>query len=131
MEKDKNKHHLASWNKMSFPFNEGGIGFRSIQDICKSMEYKQWCNFRYKPSLWSEFLMDKYCKRSHPISKKCDTGQSQAWKSLMTNKKDAEQHIQLRLHSGDARFWWDSWLGMGPLASHSTGGGRPGKIAVS
>ncbi|XP_019260714.1 PREDICTED: uncharacterized protein LOC109238688 [Nicotiana attenuata] len=70
MEDNKRKYHWASWNKLCFPMNEGGIGFKTIEDICKSMEYKQWWHFRSTQSLWSNFLKAKYCQRSNPISKK-------------------------------------------------------------
>ncbi|XP_019254091.1 PREDICTED: uncharacterized protein LOC109232860 [Nicotiana attenuata] len=101
LEKDKHKYHWASWGK-----------------LCK-------------PSSWSNFLMAKYYQRSHPISKKWDTGQSQAWKSLMTNKKEAEQHIRWRLHSGEVSFWWDNWLGTAPLTAHRTEGGKPGNFTCA
>ncbi|XP_019261368.1 PREDICTED: uncharacterized protein LOC109239280 [Nicotiana attenuata] len=110
MEKDKNKYHWASWQKLCHTKEEGGIGLRSIEDVCRAMEYKQWWLFRTKETLWGDFLMAKYCKRSHPISKKWDSGQSQTWKRMMINKKEAENHIQWRLHSGNSRFWWDNWL---------------------
>ncbi|XP_019263897.1 PREDICTED: uncharacterized protein LOC109241591 [Nicotiana attenuata] len=75
MENNKRKYHWASWHKLCFPVNEGGLGFRKIEDICKSMEYKQWWYFRTTQSLCSSFLKAKYCQRSNPISKKWDTGQ--------------------------------------------------------
>ncbi|XP_019254952.1 PREDICTED: uncharacterized protein LOC109233518 [Nicotiana attenuata] len=70
MDKDKHKYHWASWSKLSFPLNEGGVGFRTIHDTCKAIELKQWWNFRTANSLWSSFLKAKYCQRSNPISKK-------------------------------------------------------------
>nr|XP_016482074.1 PREDICTED: uncharacterized protein LOC107802997 [Nicotiana tabacum] len=50
---------------------------------------------------------------------------------MMFNKKEAEKHIQWRLHSGNCSFWWDNWLGTGALAQHRTEGGRPRNITVS
>ncbi|XP_070046700.1 uncharacterized protein [Nicotiana tomentosiformis] len=73
---------------------EGGIAFRSIQDKCKSMEFKQWWLFRTKPSLWSNFLRAKYYQRSNPISKKWHSGQSQTWKRMTMNRKKAEDYIR-------------------------------------
>ncbi|KAK6777702.1 hypothetical protein RDI58_024420 [Solanum bulbocastanum] len=34
----------------------------------------------------------------------------------MHNKKQAEEHIQWRINSGSCNFWWDNWLGVGPLS---------------
>lgn len=94
MDKDKHKYHWASWSKLSFPLNEGRVGFRTIHDSSKAMELKQWWHFRTKNSLWSSFLKAKYCQQSNPMSKKWDSRQSQAWKRLMVNKIEAEKNIQ-------------------------------------
>lgn len=42
MEKDINKYHWASWEKLPYAQEEGGVGFRIGADICKGMEFKQW-----------------------------------------------------------------------------------------
>ncbi|XP_075085104.1 uncharacterized protein LOC142168334 [Nicotiana tabacum] len=102
-----------------------------MEDVCKSLELKQWWWFRANDTLWRKFLTVKYCQRSHPISKKWASSQSQTWKKMMTNKKEAEIHIQWRLHSGNSSSWWDNWLGTSHLASYSLQGGRPGNITVS
>ncbi|XP_019240872.1 PREDICTED: uncharacterized protein LOC109220861 [Nicotiana attenuata] len=131
MDHNRYKYHWASWQKLAKPQEEGGIGLRNIEDVCRSLEFKQWWWFRTKDSLWSKFLKAKYCQRSHPVSKKWDSGQSQAWKKMMSNKKDVEQHIQWHLISGNSSFWWDNWLGTGHLAPLRTSGGRPGNVQVS
>ncbi|KAG5580299.1 hypothetical protein H5410_050926 [Solanum commersonii] len=46
LEKDRKKYHWASWETLSFPYDEGGIGVRNLEDVCMSMQYKQWWNFR-------------------------------------------------------------------------------------
>ncbi|OIT28452.1 putative ribonuclease h protein, partial [Nicotiana attenuata] len=48
MDKDRNKYHWASWAKLCQPMEEGGIGLRSTEDVCKAMEFKQWWLFRTK-----------------------------------------------------------------------------------
>ncbi|XP_070045620.1 uncharacterized protein [Nicotiana tomentosiformis] len=131
MEKDKNKYHWTSWQKPVLPTEEGGVSFRSMEDICQIMEYKKCWLFRTKESLWSKFLRAKFCQRSNPISKKWNSGQSQRWKKMMTNKKEAEKHIIWRLHSGNCSFWWDNWLGDGSLAQHRNGGERPDNVIVA
>ncbi|XP_055803454.1 uncharacterized protein LOC129872506 [Solanum dulcamara] len=82
------------------------------------MQYKHWWLFRTKRSLWGDFLRAKYCQRAHPVTKKWHTGQSLIWKNMMKNKGDIEPHIKWTLCSGNCSFWWDDWLGIGPLANH-------------
>ncbi|XP_055830788.1 uncharacterized protein LOC129899799 [Solanum dulcamara] len=72
-----------------------------------------------KKTLWGEFLKAKYCQRAHPVIKKWDTGQSIMWKHIMANKIDIEPHIHWHINSGTNSFWWDDWLGSGPLAYHN------------
>ncbi|KAH0695796.1 hypothetical protein KY289_013278 [Solanum tuberosum] len=118
MDKEKKKYHWASWETLSFPYEEGGIGVRKLEDTCKAFQIKQWWNFRTKNSLWSQFFRAKYCQRSNPIAKKWDTGQSLVWKYMMKNKTTIEPHITWRVHSGSSLIWWDDWLGEGQLAQH-------------
>ncbi|WMV45636.1 hypothetical protein MTR67_039021 [Solanum verrucosum] len=48
-EQDKRKkYHWASLEIMSLPCAEGGVGIRRLTDICTSLQYKQWWNFRVK-----------------------------------------------------------------------------------
>lgn len=65
----KNKYHWSKWENLCFPKDEGGVGIRSMHDISNSLILKRWWRFRTQPSLWADFLMKKYCKRSHPVSK--------------------------------------------------------------
>ncbi|XP_070034617.1 uncharacterized protein [Nicotiana tomentosiformis] len=87
MEDNKRKYHWASWHKLCFPMNEGGLGFRTIEDICKSMEYKQWWHFISTQSLWSSFLKAKYCQRSNPISKNGIQDNHKHVKDLLSTRK--------------------------------------------
>jgi len=41
-EKDKKKYHWASWENITFPYDEGGLEVRHLKDICTSLQYKQW-----------------------------------------------------------------------------------------
>lgn len=57
----KGKHWVA-WEDMCLPKNEGGLGFRSLQDVSKAMFAKLWWNFRVSTdSIWSAFMWNKYC----------------------------------------------------------------------
>ncbi|XP_070045641.1 uncharacterized protein [Nicotiana tomentosiformis] len=40
LEKDKLKYHWASWQKLAYTMMKGGLGFRTIEDVYKSMEIK-------------------------------------------------------------------------------------------
>uniref|UniRef100_M1E0C2 RNase H family protein n=1 Tax=Solanum tuberosum TaxID=4113 RepID=M1E0C2_SOLTU len=128
---DKKKYHWSSWKNLSFPYDEGGIEVRLMNDMCQAFQFKQWWTFRSKHTLWGDFLKAKYCQRSHPISKKWDTGESQAWRLMMKNKHTVESNIQWKIRSGSCSFWWDNWLGVGPLAHYTTNSNRFNNDSVS
>ncbi|KAH0700920.1 hypothetical protein KY284_015135 [Solanum tuberosum] len=117
---NKRKYHWASLDTMRLPYTEGGVGIRRLSDICTSLQYKQWWNFRSKVSLWSQFLKAKYCQRAHPVAKKVDRGDSLMWKYMMKNKLHVEENIGWKIQSGSCSFWWDDWLGKGALATYNT-----------
>lgn len=49
------------------PKEEGGIGFRSMHDVSKALFCKLWWNIRTKPTLWSSFMSQKYCKKLNVV----------------------------------------------------------------
>ncbi|KAM3269833.1 hypothetical protein P3S67_029739 [Capsicum chacoense] len=83
-----------------------------MRDICNSFIVKRWWRFKTQTSLWAQFLINKYCKRSHPIGKVSTSGDSHNWKSLMKIKEQVEPHITWKVQQGNSSFWWDNWTGM-------------------
>ncbi|XP_069150536.1 uncharacterized protein [Solanum lycopersicum] len=116
-DKDGKKYHWASWETLAYPTSEGGIGVRSLHDICTAFQYKHWWEFRTKNSLWSKFLKAKYCKRANPVSKKYDTRDSLVWRYFTRNRQAVESYIRWNIKSGSCSFWWDNWLGNDSLAN--------------
>lgn len=64
------------------------------------------------------------------MAKKCQTNESIVWKNLMKNKHKVDKHIHWKLNSGTSYFWWDDWLGVGPMVNHLDIE-RPGNINVA
>ncbi|XP_059310157.1 uncharacterized protein LOC132061337 [Lycium ferocissimum] len=60
--------HWASWNHLCLPIMEGGMGFRSLHDVSSALFCKLWWNFRTKPSLWSAFMVNKYCRKESTVT---------------------------------------------------------------
>ncbi|XP_060200436.1 uncharacterized protein LOC132628686 [Lycium barbarum] len=59
--------HWATWTTLCHPQEEGGMGFRSLQDISKALFAKLWWNMRTKQSLWRTFMSNKYLKKFHVV----------------------------------------------------------------
>lgn len=63
----KGKHWVA-WDELCYPYNEGGVAFRSLHDVAGALFAKLWWNFIVNPnSLWGNFMWNKYCKKDHLV----------------------------------------------------------------
>lgn len=64
---DEKRKQWVAWDRMCLPLEEGGIGFRSLAEISKALFVKLWWNLRTSRSLWSSYMIKKYCKKAHPM----------------------------------------------------------------
>nr|XP_016444849.1 PREDICTED: uncharacterized protein LOC107770100 [Nicotiana tabacum] len=106
--------HLASWNTLCMPVGEGGIGFRSLHDVAKALFSKLWWNFRTKPSLWSSFVYQKYCKKLNSIIVPWKRG-SHIWRKMLECRDLIEHQIFWQTKRGSSLFWFENWTGLGAL----------------
>ncbi|XP_075091457.1 uncharacterized protein LOC142171669 [Nicotiana tabacum] len=58
--------HWASWKNLCLPKEEGGIGFRPLNDVSRALFAKLSWRFRTTKSLQSNFMWNKYCKKELP-----------------------------------------------------------------
>ncbi|KAK4384649.1 hypothetical protein Sango_3040000 [Sesamum angolense] len=70
----------SSWEVVCYPTEEGGFGVRKLDDVIEAFQHKLWWRFRNQQSLWSHFLLDKYCKGTHPVIAKPSYIASANWK---------------------------------------------------
>ncbi|KAH0697743.1 hypothetical protein KY289_015225 [Solanum tuberosum] len=105
----------VSWDKMCYPKEEGGLGFRSLYDISKALFEKLWWNFRTTTSSpWGSFMWNKYCKKLHPILAK-GQGTSHVWRKMTAIREEVEHNIWWQLKEGKSSFWFDNWTKQGAL----------------
>ncbi|KAL0283412.1 UNVERIFIED_CONTAM: hypothetical protein Sradi_7229600 [Sesamum radiatum] len=112
---DQRKLIWSSWESVCYPTEEGGLGVRRIQDVVQAFQLKLWWRFRIQNSLWSHFLLEKYCKGSHPVSAKPSYIASSNWKRMCRHRKEAENQIFWSIGKGKISFWLDNWIGEKPL----------------
>nr|XP_016435260.1 PREDICTED: uncharacterized protein LOC107761549 [Nicotiana tabacum] len=109
-----NSRHWASWNSLCMPCDEGGIGFRSLHDVSRALFCKLWWNFKTKPSLWSSFMCQKYCKKLNAIIVPWRK-ESHTWRKMLECRDVIEHQITWQLKMGSSLFWFDNWTGLGAL----------------
>nr|XP_016494773.1 PREDICTED: uncharacterized protein LOC107813966 [Nicotiana tabacum] len=96
------------------PQEEGGIDFRSLHDVAKALFCKLWWKYRTKPSLWSSFMSQKYCKNMNSVVVQWRKG-SHVWRKMLECRDLVEHLIIWQPRMGSSLFWYDNWTGLGAL----------------
>nr|XP_018630702.1 uncharacterized protein LOC108947345 [Nicotiana tomentosiformis] len=107
---NKEKHHWVAWKTLCFPFEEGGTGFRKLEDIYNAFHAKQWWKFRSTQSLWAQFMKAKYCNGSNPVLINQQKEDSVIWTRNNNGKFTISSAWNLlrqrkRVSSYDANIW--------------------------
>ncbi|KAL2471459.1 Uncharacterized protein Adt_39595 [Abeliophyllum distichum] len=108
--------HWKRWKELCLPTEEGGLGFRRLQDLVDTFSLKLWWLFRSQRSLWAQFLRGKYCQGTHPILATVPYYASPVWRRLKLIGPQAESYIAWKLGRGHIFFWHDCWMGDTTLA---------------
>ncbi|XP_059281156.1 uncharacterized protein LOC132034819 [Lycium ferocissimum] len=82
---------------------EGGLSFKSLFDISKAMFAKGWWRFRTTSTLWSNYMWNKYCKKSLPNLVKWKRG-SQIWKKMLEAREEVEYEVWWEIKAGSANI---------------------------
>nr|XP_027088493.1 uncharacterized protein LOC113709836 [Coffea arabica] len=53
---DSKRMHWATWEKLCFPVQEGGLGFRSFFESAKAFACKSWWQLRRNDSIWAGYM---------------------------------------------------------------------------
>ncbi|XP_073133538.1 uncharacterized protein [Henckelia pumila] len=109
--------HWISWEKICLPISEGGLGIRRLKDMVTSFSIKLWVRFRTVESLWSRFLLLKYCRTALPAEVQPVQNMSITWRRKLKVRSRAEPEIGWCICDGNISFWFDSWFSEGPLSS--------------
>ncbi|XP_071909687.1 uncharacterized mitochondrial protein AtMg00310-like [Coffea arabica] len=112
---DARRVHWFSRDKLCYPIAEGGLGFKSFDNMCSAFTCKLWWWLRANDSIWAKFMHQKYVKRVHP-NKAAVCRPSLSWRRLVTIREMVERQIRWCLGRGFVDFWHDRWLGKETVA---------------
>ena len=105
-----------AWSHLCQPKEAGGLALRSLHTQVQAFSCKLWWRFRQGGSLWADFMQTRYCSSAHPNQVQLKPSASATWKRMLQARALVELHAVWDLRSGQVLFWWDNWLGVGPLA---------------
>lgn len=109
------KHHWLSWSSLCKPLNEGGVGFRDLNDIYKALKFKLCWTLLHSDGLWASFLKAKYCEGLSFDAAKPKTCMSRNWQELLHVRSEFHDKIQFMLGAGNSGFFITNWSGLGAL----------------
>ncbi|XP_058111918.1 uncharacterized protein LOC131255242 [Magnolia sinica] len=119
-EGDRKRYHWVSWNRISYPRLEGGLGVRSLTSVMRAFRSKMAWNIMYRVagSAWASFMKQKYKADINSSSLSLSPPPSRAsplWKAIRKLFAFVTTHSRLIVVSGCCDFWRDDWTSLSPL----------------
>lgn len=111
---DQKGINWVAWENIAKPKAEGGLGVRCCKRLNQTYKMKLWWRVMAEPNnLAVKILKDKYFK---PVSGKAFSTGSHIWRGMGKVWDTFSKSVQWGIGKGDTvSFWWDNWLGVGPL----------------
>lgn len=107
---DHKRTHWISWEQICLLTKEEGLGVRRFKEVLRVFSAKLWWRLREKNSLWADYLLQKYCSKSPPMSSRLPSNCSPTWRRLTRAWPQAHPHVRWVLGDGSCFFWDDIWL---------------------
>ena len=114
---DKFRYHMAKWEMISRPKDQGGVGIINtrIMNDCLLVKWI-WKIFSEPDDLWFKIIKAKYLGDGSFFDSKTK-GSSQFWKGLHKVKHLFKWGAIFRVRNGNfCRFWQDCWVQNVPLS---------------
>lgn len=107
-----NKIQQISWEKITRPKNDGGLGFRDIRTFNMAMLSKQGWRLIHNPnSQCSQVLRAKYYPDGDLLHASPATNMSYTWRSILKSFEVLKVGIVWRIGDGSKiNIWSDPWL---------------------
>jgi hypothetical protein len=103
----KNSIHWVSWEKLTLPKEEGGLGFRDLHSFNLAMLAKQgWRLLQNSDSLCARVLKSKYFPNSSLLKAKAKMGCSYTWRSIMQGLEVLKKGVIWRVGDGQQIDIW-------------------------
>jgi hypothetical protein len=108
--KDKKKYHLAKWDIICRPKDQGGLGIINLQVQNKALLSKWIINLLNTEGAWQTLLRNKYLSSKYLTQAEAKQGDSHFWRGLMKIKEEVLANGSFRISDGtQTRFWEDTW----------------------
>ncbi|CAA7014090.1 unnamed protein product [Microthlaspi erraticum] len=109
---DKRKMSWVSWDRLTIPKNEGGLGFREIEVFNDALLAKIGARIIQNPdSLLAQVLLGKYCHSSSFMEAHVPATASHGWRSIIAGRDVLRQGLGWIVGIGEhIPLWSAPWL---------------------
>jgi ribonuclease HI len=110
-----NKIHWLSWEKLTKPKAEGGLGLREIYAFNLAMLARQgWRILQNPDSLCAQVLGAKYFPDGNCLNATASAGMSYTWRSILKGLEVLKKGLIWRVGDGSSiKIWEDPWIPRG------------------
>jgi hypothetical protein len=109
---DRRSMHWLSWEKLSVPKSNGGMGFRDMHMFNIALLGKQvWRLLTNPTSLCSQVLLGRYCHNTNLMEASAPKTASKTWRAILAGREAVELGMIKRVGSGESiSIWNDNWI---------------------
>ena len=108
---DNHKIHWVSWEKLTRPKCQGGMGFRDFQLFNQAMLGKQGWRLLTRPeSLCAMVLKGKYYSTCDFLSATRKKRSSATWRAILHGREVLKRGLIKRVGPGNIKVWQDNWI---------------------
>lgn len=105
---------MVKWKDVKNPFNQGGLGIRSLAEMNKALQAKWlWKFLKEDGCLWRRIVQLQWgnfesCNAGRRDRKPHGLG---LWKNILSQRPRFRDYIRWDLGKGDMiKFWYDEWI---------------------
>ncbi|KAJ0540263.1 putative RNA-directed DNA polymerase [Helianthus annuus] len=112
----------VSWDKVSLPKKEGGLGIRSIEDMNNALMVSHvWSLLTMRESLWVKWIHSYRIRDRNFWDIPLRGNVSWTWRKLLNLRPIIQQFVWVKLGDGTrTSLWFDKWDVICPLSSFIT-----------
>lgn len=100
---DSQRRVWRSWHRITFPFDENGLGIRKLHDVLSSFSCKLWWKWRTGSCLWSRYISS------------ISPSKSLIYRRLAAVDQVMNANSRVLVSDGSSSFIYANWSGEGSL----------------